>query len=172
MELHGSNYLFTVGVIAATFAGFAGLTVIFRQILGGQPTKLDSFVVRIFVQLGFMTIGGSLLPPLLALFNLPSAVVWCASSSVMAVILGIWALSYPHRRHSISPRRVPFPIWCVIAVLDFAALTLAANAIVPTERAVGIYSAAITVILMGAGSFFLFSLIYLYAQPTKPVSKP
>jgi hypothetical protein len=54
IELAGSSYLYTLGVIATTFAGFAGLTVIFREILGGQLTCLDGFVIRTFIQLGFM----------------------------------------------------------------------------------------------------------------------
>jgi hypothetical protein len=107
MELAGAAYLYTVAVIATTFAGFAGLTVIFRQILGGQLTRLDSFVVRVFIQLGFMATAGSLLPPLLSLFELPPSAVWRTSSIVMAVLLGLWAFSYPHRRRSASPTPAP-----------------------------------------------------------------
>jgi hypothetical protein len=95
MELAGTGYLFTVGVIATTFAGFAGLTVVFRQILGGQLTRLDGFVIRTFIQLGFLATAGSLLPPLLHLFELAPATNWRVSSIVMAALLGAWSFSFP-----------------------------------------------------------------------------
>jgi hypothetical protein len=134
--------------------------------LGGQMTKLDSFVIRTFIQLGFMTTFGSMLPPLLAMFDIPAMIVWRASSAVMAVLLGWWALTFPRRRHAASPTKVPKPVLFVIAVLDFAALALTVNAtIAPAERAVGVYAAAVTAILLGGGILFLFSLIFLFERP-------
>jgi hypothetical protein len=50
-----------------TFAGLSVLTMIFRQLLGGQMTKWDSFLSRTWVELGFLTTFGSILPPLLIL---------------------------------------------------------------------------------------------------------
>ena len=78
VELAASGYLYTIAVIATTFASFSALTMIFRQMLGGQMTKFDSFIIRTFVQLGFMATLGSILPPLLALFEIPSVVDWRA----------------------------------------------------------------------------------------------
>ena len=34
MELPGSNYLYTIATLSITYAGFAALIVIFRQIIG------------------------------------------------------------------------------------------------------------------------------------------
>jgi len=171
MELAGSGYLYTIAVAAITFAGFSGLTVIFRQILGGQLTRLDSFVLRIFIQLGFLAAAGSLLPPLLALFYIPPANNWRISSAVLAMLFGLWALTYPRRRHNASPSiRMPFPVWCVIAVFDVTVFVVAANAIFPLGAwAVGIYCAAVTVILFGGATFFLFSLIFLFEQPVESI---
>jgi hypothetical protein len=166
MELAGSSYLYTLGVIATTFAGFAGLTVIFREILGGQLSRLDGFVIRTFIQLGFMATAGSLLPPLLHLFELAPTTIWRAASIVMALLLGAWSFSFPKRRHAASPTRAPPPIWCVIVVLDLAVLALAANAVwADSHYVVGVYAAAATVNLVGGASFFLFSLIFLFAKP-------
>jgi hypothetical protein len=166
MELHGSGYLYTLGVIATTFAGFAGLTVIFREIMGGKLSRLDGFVIRTFIQLGFLATAGSMIPPLLHLFGLEPQTIWRTSSIVMAILLGAWSLSFPRRRRSASPTRVPLPIWVVIGILDMAALALVANAIWPAGHyATGIYAAAVTINLVGGATFFLFSLIFLFAKP-------
>src|SRR3974390_890996 len=98
-----SGYLYTIATVGMTFAGLSVLTMILRQMLGGQMTKWDSFVTRTWVQLGFMTTVGWVLPPLLMLFEAPEAIVWRISSGVMAVILGCWALTFPHRRHAVNP---------------------------------------------------------------------
>jgi len=122
MELHGSGYLFNLSVVATTFAGFAGLTVIFREILGGKLTRLDGFVIRTFIQLGFLATLGSIVPPLLHLFELSPPTIWRAASIAMAFLLGAWSFSFPKRRHAASPTPAPLPIWITIIVLDAAVL--------------------------------------------------
>jgi hypothetical protein len=166
MELHGSGYLFNLSVIATTFAGFAGLTVIFREILGGKLTKLDGFVIRTFIQLGFLAAFGSILPPLLYLFELSPPTIWRTASIITALLLGAWSFSFPIRRHAASPTRAPVPIWITIFALDAAALALLANAVWPASHyATGIYATAVTLNLVGGATFFLFSLIFLFAKP-------
>jgi hypothetical protein len=83
-----SGYLYTIATAGMTFAGLSVLTMILRQMLGGQVTKWDSFVTRTWVELGFMTTFGSILPPLLILFEAPAPMAWRIPSGVMTVILG------------------------------------------------------------------------------------
>ncbi len=166
MEIAGVGYLYTTAAIGIAFASLSILTMIFRQMLGGNPTKFDSFVTRTLIQLGFMTALGSILPPLLALLEIPAATNWRVSSAAMAIILGWWALSFPRRRREVNPTRMPRPVWCFAVVLDFAALALAANAIVaPAERLVGIYAAAVTAIMIGSGVLFLSTIRVWYEPP-------
>jgi hypothetical protein len=73
VELAASGYLYTIAIIAITFASLSVLIMIFRQMLGGHMTKRHSFVTRQYLQLGFMTTLGSILPPLLALLGIPAA---------------------------------------------------------------------------------------------------
>jgi hypothetical protein len=146
-----------------TFAGLSVLTMIFRQLLGGQMTKWDSFVSRTWVELGFMTTFGSILPPLLILFETPAPIAWRISSGIMAVILGGWALTFPRRRLAANPTRLPLQVVIFSLAMDIAALALAANAIVvPVERLAGVYAAAVTAILIGAGMLFLFAFVRWY----------
>jgi hypothetical protein len=126
-------------------------------------TKFDSFVTRTWVQLGFMTTFGSILPPLLILFGSPAPIAWRISSGVMAVILGSWTLTFPRRRQDVNPTRLPLQVVIFTLAMDIAALALAANAIVvPGELLAGVYAAAVTAILIGAGMLFLFTFVYWY----------
>ena len=52
-----------------------------------------------------------------------------------------------------------------------AAIALAANAIWSTSHyATGVYAAAVTLNLIGGATFFLFSLIFLFAKPIESVT--
>ncbi len=161
--MEASGYLYTIATVGMTFAGLSVLTMILRQLLGGRLTKWDSWVTRTWIQLGFMTTLGSILPPLLLLFAAPAPMVWRIPSGVMAVILGSWALTFPRRRQAVNPTRLPLQVIVFTLAMDIAALALAANAIVvPGERLAGVYAAAVTTILIGAGMLFLFTFVYWY----------
>ncbi len=161
--MDASGYLYTIATVGMTFAGLSVLTMILRQMLGGQITKWDSFVTRTWIQLGFMTTFGSILPPLLILFGAPAPIAWHISSGVMAVILGSWALTFPRRRQAVNPTRLPLQVVMFSLAMDIAALSLAANAVVvPGELLAGVYAAAVTAILVGAGMLFLFTFVYWY----------
>jgi hypothetical protein len=158
-----SGYLYTIATVGMTFAGLSVLTMILRQMLGGRITKWDSWVTRTWVELGFMTTLGSILPPLLILFESPAPIAWRISSGVMAVILGSWALTFPRRRKAVNPTRLPLQVVMFSLAMDIAALALAANAIVvPVELLTGVYAAAVTAILIAAGLLFLFAFVHWY----------
>jgi hypothetical protein len=158
-----SGYLYTIATVGMTFTGLSVLTMILRQMQGGQMSKWDSFVARTWIHLGFMTAFGSILPLLLILLGAPAPIAWRISSGVMAVILGSWALTFPRRRHAVNAARLPLQLVLFSLAMDIVALALAANAIVvPGELLTGIYAAAMTAILVGGGMLFLFAFVYLY----------
>jgi hypothetical protein len=161
--VEASGYLYTIATVGMTFAGLSVLTMILRQMLGGRITKWDSFVTRTWIQLGFMTTLGSILPPLLILFESPAPIAWRISSGVMAALLGSWALTFPRRRHAVNPTRLPLQVVLFSLAMDIGALALAANAIVvPGGLLAGVYAAAVTAILIGAGMLFLFTFVHWY----------
>src|SRR3984957_4957840 len=162
-DVDASGYLYTIATVGMTFAGLSVLTMILRQILGGRITKWDSFVTRTWIQLGFMTTFGSILPPLLILFEAQAPIAWRISSGVMAVMLGSWALTFPRRRRAANPTPLPLEVVIYCVAMDIAALALAANAIVvPGALLAGVYAAAVTAILIGAGMLFLFAFVHWY----------
>jgi hypothetical protein len=161
--VEASGYLFTITAVGMSFAGLSVLTMVVRQILGGQMTKFDTFVARSWVQLGFMITFGSILPPLVALFEVSTPMVWRISSGVMAIILGCWALTFPRRRQATNPTRLPIQVITFCAAMDLTAVALAVNAMAgPAARLPGVYAASVTAILIGAAMLFLFAFAHWY----------
>jgi hypothetical protein len=161
--LETSGYLYTISAVGMSFAGLSVLTMILRQILGGQLTKFDSFVARTWIQLGFMITFGAILPPLLALLDVPPPMVWRISSAVMAIILGCWTLTFPQRRLATNPSRLPVQVIVFLLAMGVITLALAANAAAaPLERLAGIYAASVTAILTGSAMLFLFTFVHWY----------
>ena len=161
--MDASGYLYAMAAVGMSFAGLSVLTMILGQMLGGQMNKFDGFVARSWVQLGFMITLGSIMPPLFALFEAPTPMVWRTSSGVMAIILGFWALTFPRRRHAAKSTPLPMQVVIFCVAMDLVALALAANAIVvPVERLAGVYAASVTGILIGAALLFLFAFVHWY----------
>ena len=161
--MDASGYLYTIATVGMTFAGLSVLTMILAQMLGGRMNKWDSFVSRTWIQLGFMTTFGSILPPLAMLFGPPTPIAWRIPSGVMAVLLGSWALTFPSRRLAVNATRLPLQVVIFCLAMDITALALAANAIViPAELLAGVYAAAVTATLIGAGLLFLFAFVRWY----------
>jgi hypothetical protein len=158
-----SGYLYAMAAVGMSFAGLSVLTMILGQMLGGQMNKFDGFVARSWVQLGFMITFGSILPPLLALFEVSTPVVWRTSSGLLAIILGFWALTFPRRRHAAKATPLPMQVKIFCAAMDLVAFALAANAVVvPVQRLAGVYAASVTAILIGAALLFLFAFVHWY----------
>jgi hypothetical protein len=158
-----SGYLYAIAAAGMSFAGLSVLTMILRQMLGGQMTKFDTFVARSWIQLGFLVTFGAILPLLLTLLEVPAPMPWRISSGVMAIMLAGFALTFPRRRLATKPTPLPLPVIVYVAALDLIALVLAANAtIVPVEHLPGAYAAAVTAILVCAAMWFLFACAHWY----------
>jgi hypothetical protein len=99
MEL-AATYLLTVAAISITFAGFAALTVILRQLAGGRLTEFDVLFVGNVLIGGFMVAGCALLPPLLM------------SSFVTAVAQGSFLVARLRARRSVMS--LPISIWSLV----------------------------------------------------------
>ena len=157
------GFLYAMAAVGMSFAGLSVLTMILGQMLGGQMNKFDGFVARSWVQLGFMITFAAIMPPLLGLLAVSTAMTWRVSSGVMAIILGFWSLTFPSRRHAAKATALPMQVIIFCAAMDLVALALAANAIAaPPERMAGIYAASVTAILIGAALLFLFAFVHWY----------
>lgn len=95
MELPGTGYLYNLTLISVTFAGFAALIAAVRQMVGGQFTKHDAFLIRSALLRSLIVIVCALLPPLFALFELSTAIIWRLSSFSAAILIALFTLFWP-----------------------------------------------------------------------------
>ena len=94
MELPGSNYLYTITTVSITYAGFAALLMIFRQIIGGGISNYDVYLIRTVLMRSFIVAISAMMPPLLALFDLSQSVIWRVSSLIAALLQGLYVLTF------------------------------------------------------------------------------
>jgi len=159
MELQGATYLFTLAALSVTFVGFSALVIIIRQTLGGEMSRLEILITRIFIQLGFMVTAGAMLPPLMSLFDLPHPLIWRIASLAAAIPSFLFAVTYPARRRAASGVATPFVIWLDIIVLLAAVGVLILNcAGIGITPGPGPFAAALTVILFVSGFAYLQAL--------------
>src|SRR5262249_54976052 len=164
MELPGSSYLYALATIAITFAGFAALIVVFRQIIGGRLRPYDLFFVRAILMRNFIVVGCSMLPPMLALFELPQSVIWRASSVVAGLLQGAFALTWQRRRRAVT--EVPVSPWMYLhnaLQLLVALLMLAVGFGLLATPGPAPFAAGLTGFLFLSGTAYLMSLGFLLA---------
>ncbi len=97
MELPAS-YLLTLATISITFAGFAALTVILRQMVGGRLTDFDVLFVGNVLAGGLMIACCALLPRL--------------SSLITAIMQGIFLVTRLRARRSV--KSLPISKWSLV----------------------------------------------------------
>ena len=114
MELPGSSYLYTLATLAITYAGFAALIVIFRQIIGGGVSNYDVFIIRTILMRSFIVAFSAMLPPALAFFDLSQAVIWRISSLFAGLLLGLFSVTFRARRRAVTDR--PITKWALITI--------------------------------------------------------
>jgi hypothetical protein len=95
MELPATGYLYNLTLISVTFAGFAALIAAFRQMVGGQLTRHDAFLIRSALLRSLIIIICALLPPMLALFEIPAPIIWQISSFTAAGLIAMFTLAWP-----------------------------------------------------------------------------
>jgi hypothetical protein len=168
MDLAGSNYLYTLAALSVTFVGFSALVIVLRQTFGGELSKLDILITRLFIQLGFMVAASAMLPPLLALFQVPQSLIWRICSLCTAVPSFRFAVTYPARRRAASGVATPLAIWVDVFLLAFAALVLMCNGLgVVLAPTPGPFVGALTGILFISGWAYLQALNTLLGQHLK-----
>jgi hypothetical protein len=123
-----NTYLLALAALAVSFVGFSSLVITLRKSIGSELSHLDEFVMRTFIQLGFLVAAGGLLPPLLSLSTLAAMQIWRLASMALSVPALFFAITYPYRRQLVSHKRTPARIWNDVAVLCAASVLLMLNA--------------------------------------------
>lgn len=124
MEVKGAAFLYTLATLSVTFAGFAALLLILRQVAGGTLGALDRFLARTVVGHLFMIMGGALLPPMLAAYAMPDAWVWRISALLFGLPMLAVLLTYQKRRLAVTGK--PAPPLILFVFLGVGPVSLAA----------------------------------------------
>ena len=159
MELPGTSYLYTIATLSITYAGFAAIIVIFRQIIGGGVSSYDIFVIRSVLMRSFIIAFSAMLPPALALFDLSQSAIWRISSLFAALPLGLFTLTFQARRSAVTDR--PISKWAIITMGSQTLITIFLLMIalgIFVKPAPGPFVMAITASLLVAANAYLVQL--------------
>jgi len=159
MELPGSAYLFSMAMIAITFAGFTAIFVMLRQTRGAAFTTYDLFVTRNYMMVSFLIVLGSLLPSLLAAVWEPDSRVWQFASASVAILMTMYVLSFPRRRRAATDLPRPSALWVQEIIFSLAIIILVANALgTPRVPDFAFFEIGMTLSLCGLFYSFLVAL--------------
>ncbi len=131
MEVKGAALLYTVATLAITFAGFAALLLIVRQLAGGSLTALDRFLARTVVGHCVWFAAGALIPSTLALFDLPEPLVWKLSALLFGLPMLALLLTFPRRRIAATGHGAPPSVLVVMVGLGSLSLVAMIAASLP-----------------------------------------
>jgi len=172
MELPESGYLYALATISITYAGFAALAIILRQTIGGKPSGLDTFFIRNVLVRSFMIASFSMLPPLLATFKLPQSVIWCASSTVAAILQCLFILIWFSRRRRVTDRALPrLSLANVFFQLLTASFLLLNAAGIVFEPSAGPFVAGVSAFMLSAAIAYMIALGTLLEETSRQKSR-
>jgi hypothetical protein len=156
MELSNAAYLYTLALIAIGYVGFTAIVLILRQSLGGALSSLDALVARLFMVRGFVVTYLSIVPMLLASFELSHTTVWQVSSAIGGLSLVTVHVGYQVLRGRITGEPTPSHLWFyTISGFTFGIVLLAnALALIPSALA-AIFVVGVTLDMMQASIAFV-----------------
>lgn len=156
MELPNAAYLYTLALIAIGYVGFTAIVLILRQSLGSALSSLDTLVARLFMVRGLVITYLSMMPMLLAAFELSHRTVWQVSSVLAGLSLVLVHVGYQVLRSRVTGDPTPLHLW-FYTVSGFAfGIALLANASAIFPPAVGaIYVTAVTLDMIQASVAFV-----------------
>jgi len=168
MELPNAAYLYTLALIAVGYVGFSAIVLILRQSIGTALSSLDTLVARLFMTRGFTVTYLSLLPILLAAFELSNLTVWRISSAFAGVFLVVMHVGYQILRGRITGEPTPLHLWFYTGSGLAFGIVLLVNSvpIVPTAIA-AIYLVVITLDMIQASVAFVQHFGFMIEQLRK-----
>jgi hypothetical protein len=166
MEVKGAILLYTLATLMITFAGFSALLLTLRPAAGAGLSLLDRYLAMTVMTHIFVLMGGALLPPLLALYDMPEASIWRASAIVFALPMLFLQLTYPRRRRKVTGKAPPPAILAVFVALG-AVVTLAMLAYVlgDFQYSAAAYISALTIDFFTVVFGFAVALEVILQQP-------
>ena len=168
-DLPGSVYLYALATVSITFVGFAALIIVIRSAVGRGLSKYDTYFLLSFIQVGFISTAGSLVPSLLNMYGWNAHVVWRASSVATLLPMVCFIAHLPQRRRVATGRPLPRFLIVLLAIQSLVVLTLIAQAAGFFDgRDPAVYASSIAVILITSGVAYLIALNVILPEIAKP----
>ncbi len=166
MEFKGATLLYTLAGLMTTFAGFSALLLAIRPAAGARLSLLDKFLAKTVMTHIFVLTAASLLPSLLALFDIQERSIWQIAGVLFALPMLYFQLTYPRRRRKVVGKGPPPPILAVFVVLG-AVVTLAMLAYVLSwvQYGAAVYITAVTIDFFTVAFAFLCAVDVIMQQP-------
>jgi hypothetical protein len=155
MEASGELYLFNLSIIAVSFAVVSALVMLMRHSMGGKLSAFDVYLTATYVSLGLLLALAAVLPPLVALFETSTRILWALSSGIAAVALTAVVVGIVKRRHKASTEPISLAVKTSFGLHGVAVLILGMNAIVEPWQGVQLHAAALTLSLTSVSWAFV-----------------
>jgi hypothetical protein len=162
MELPGEAYLFTLSLVAATFAVVSALVMIMRQSMGGKMSVFDVYLVTTYISWGFAQSLVALLPPLVALFEPAPRILWAAASGLAAVVFAVVLASVVHWRMKASPEPIALAVKTSFILHAVAIIIFLVNAVAEPWQGVHLFAAALTLSVASVMWAFVRRIVSLF----------
>jgi hypothetical protein len=171
LEVKGAVLLYTLATLAITFAGFAALLLIVRQLAGGSLTALDRFLTRTVVGHCVWITAGALIPPVLGLFELQEPLLWKASALLFGLPMLAMLLTFQRRRVAATGHGAPpIILGVMIGLGSLSLVAMIAFILAGFAHPAAAYAAALLVnfLALAFGFFVALEVILRQSADGKP----
>ncbi len=159
MDTSALDYLLRLAALGIAFVAFATIVVTLQRGLGGELSALHMFLVRNYIEIQLAVALLALLPSLLNLFALPSALIWRISSAIVGTTAPAVLVNFIRGRARVGRYPTPAREYVVWALALVAVVGLWLNvAGVGLRPSGGLYAVALTWFLFSTGFVFLRGL--------------
>jgi hypothetical protein len=173
LDVRCAPLLYTLAGLMITFAGFSALLLTLRPAAGARLSILDRYLARTVMTHIFVLEAATLLPPILALYDVPEMQIWKVSSVLFALPMLSLQLSYPRRRHKMVGNRPPLAILLVFVVFGaVVTLTMLGYVLAGGRYNSAAYVTAVTLDFFTTAFGFMVALDVIIQQPIEPLRPP
>lgn len=159
MDLHGAEHLYTLSLLAITFATVSAFVTIVRQIKGGQLSVADVHLLTTYVSIGFAQCIAAMLPSAFSLLGLNGQPLWLLASGGSALIFIFVIIRIQWERRKLATGGLSALAIATFAGMWIVVLILTVNALAVSIQGVGLHAAAIILSLAIVMWSFLRKLI-------------
>jgi hypothetical protein len=165
MEIKGAALLYVLAGLMVTFAGFSSILLLLRQTAGAQISPLDRLLSKTVVGNLFMMTAGAVLPPLLALYDLPETLIWQVSALAFGLPMLALLLSFPSRRFKAAGTSAPPVVLAIFGLGAVSVIVMLACVFGGFEHQAAVYITALSINFFGLALAFIVALGVVVRQP-------